>query len=77
MYTCFFNALIFNMLQKAVFYMLKGGLLRCHMRQIGTRYAAYWKTGGAPFCTVLFCIVGKLLYFCIKNGVRYARLLLL
>ena len=38
----FFNALIFNMLQKAVFYTLKGGLLRCDMRQIGTRYAAYW-----------------------------------
>ena len=72
-----FNTLIFNMLQKAVFYMLKGGLLRCDMRQIGTRYAAYWKTDGAPFCAVLFCIVGKLLYFCIKNGVRYARLLLL
>ena len=31
-----FNTLIFNMLQKAAFYTLKGGLLRCDMRQIGT-----------------------------------------
>ena len=39
------NALMFNALQKAVFYTLKDGLLRCNSRQIGTRFAANGKAG--------------------------------